>query len=76
MQGYLNLGTWSLQWSLWSDNHGCFKAAVALILQLKENQNTIKCFSQNLTVQQLCPTGHLFCYHATLSFQDTMPDGS
>lgn len=43
-QGHLNVGTWSLKWSLWSVNHGCFKAAVALNLQLEENQNAIKSF--------------------------------
>lgn len=74
-QGYLNIGTWSLQWSLWSVNHGCFKAAVALNLQLEENQNAIKSFSQNLTIQQLSATGHVFCHHATLSFQNSMTDG-
>lgn len=74
-QGYLNVGTWSLQWSLWSVNQGCFKAAVALNLQLEENQNAIKSFSQSLTIQQLSATGHVFCHHAMLSFQNSMTDG-
>lgn len=71
-QEYLNVRTWSLQWSLWSVNHGCFKAAVALNLQLEENQNAIKSFSQNLTIQQLSATGHVFCHLATPSFPNSM----
>lgn len=73
-QGYLNVGTWSLKWSLWSVNQGCFKAAVALNLQLEENQNSIKSFSQNLTIQQLSATVHVFCHYSMLSFQNSMTD--
>lgn len=35
----------------------------------------LRVFSQNLTIQELLATGHVFCHHAMLSFQNSMTDG-